>query len=76
VLEKAGKGDAIPALLSIAERLLADPQRFADLFTQDRDFLSRRYETCTETIENQGHRFGEDLSESDKNALTAFLATL
>ena len=27
-------------------------------------------------IENAGHRFGEDLSEPDKQALTAFLATL
>jgi hypothetical protein len=27
-------------------------------------------------IENEGHRFGEDLSEADKKALTAFLATL
>jgi len=27
-------------------------------------------------VENDGHRFGEDLPEADKKALTAFLATL
>jgi hypothetical protein len=76
MLERAGKGEAIPALRAIAERLLADPRRFAELFTDDRALVLDRYETCTETIENQGHRFGEDLPEADKNALTAFLATM
>ena len=33
-------------------------------------------QTCTQTVENDGHRFGEDLPEADKKALTAFLATL
>ncbi|MEZ5611868.1 MAG: cytochrome c, partial [Rhodocyclaceae bacterium] len=34
------------------------------------------YSACTAEIENEGHRFGEDLSDADKKALTAFLATL
>ena len=34
------------------------------------------YSSCTAEIENDGHRFGEDLSEADKKALIAFLATL
>ena len=34
------------------------------------------YSSCTADIENTGHRFGEDLSDDDKKALTAFLATL
>ena len=45
----------------------------------DRDklpLLSQLYSTCTSTVENAGHRFGEDLSADDKQALTAFLATL
>ena len=33
-------------------------------------------QTCTAEIENDGHRFGEDLSDADKKALIAFLATL
>jgi hypothetical protein len=38
--------------------------------------LRRHYSNCTAEIENEGHRFGEDLSDADKKALTAFLATL
>jgi hypothetical protein len=33
------------------------------------------YASCNVAIENDGHRFGEDLSAADKNALIAFLAT-
>ena len=40
------------------------------------DFIQKNYETCTQVVENEGHRFGEDLSELDKKALTAFIATL
>jgi hypothetical protein len=39
-------------------------------------FIQKNYETCTQTVENDGHRFGEDLPELDKKALTAFIATL
>ena len=49
---------------------------FVDILREKRDFLSANYETCTQEIENEGHRFGEDLSEADKKALIAFLATL
>jgi hypothetical protein len=38
--------------------------------------LMRLYSTCLDSVENKGHRFGQDLPESDKNALIAFLATL
>ena len=34
------------------------------------------YSSCTADIENEGHRFGEDLPDRDKKALIAFLATL
>jgi len=34
------------------------------------------YSSCNSEIENDGHRFGEDLSDADKKALIAFLATL
>ncbi|MCC2663257.1 MAG: hypothetical protein K0S35_1179, partial [Geminicoccaceae bacterium] len=34
------------------------------------------YSNSRARIENAGHRFGEDLSDADKKALTAFLATL
>jgi hypothetical protein len=38
--------------------------------------LREIYSNSLAVIENDGHRFGEDLSEQDKDALTAFLATL
>ena len=38
--------------------------------------IKQVYSSCTAEVENAGHRFGEDLSEADKNALIAFLATL
>ena len=38
--------------------------------------LREVYSNSLAVIENDGHRFGEDLSDTDKDALTAFLATL
>jgi hypothetical protein len=38
--------------------------------------LVEAYTSCGADIENDGHRFGEDLPDSDKQALIAFLATL
>jgi hypothetical protein len=75
-LEAAGQKDLVPTLEAIADEILKQPARFVDILREQRDFLSANYETCTQEIENEGHRFGEDLSEADKKALTAFLATL
>ena len=75
-LEAAGKKELVPTLQAMADEVLKHPARFVDILREQRDFLSANYETCTEEIENGGHRFGEDLSAADKKALTAFLATL
>jgi hypothetical protein len=75
-LEAAGKKDIVPELQSIADDLLKNPGRFVDILQQKRDLLRTRFDTCMQEVENEGHRFGEDLSEADKKALTAFLATL
>ena len=75
-LEASGKKDRVPTLQAMAEDILKHPARFVDILREKRDFLSANYQTCTQEIENEGHRFGEDLSEADKKALTAFLATL
>jgi hypothetical protein len=40
------------------------------------DFIQGFYSNVLWLQENSGHSFGEDLSERDKQALTAFLATL
>lgn len=75
-LEAAGKKELISPLQAMADDVLLHPARFVEILHEKRDFLNANYETCTQEIENEGHRFGEDLSEADKKALTAFLATL
>ncbi len=75
-LERAGKKDLVPTLHAIADEVLGKPSRFVDIVGERRDFIVANYQTCTQFIENEGHRFGEALSDADKNALTAFLATL
>jgi mono/diheme cytochrome c family protein len=75
-LEASGKKDLLPTLQAMAEDILKTPARIVDILREKRDFLSANYQTCTQEIENEGHRFGEDLSEADKKALTAFLATM
>ena len=62
-------------------RLRQDLVSHADGFTLDlsqeqRDFIQNSYSNVLGRIENTGHRFGADLSESEKQALIAFLATL
>jgi hypothetical protein len=76
LLEAAGKKALVPELQSIADDLLKDPGRFVDVLKQKRRFLQANYQTCMQEVENEGHRFGEDLSETDKKALIAFMATL
>ena len=75
-LEAAGKASLLPTLQAMADEIIKNPSRFVDILREQRDFISTNYQSCTEEIENQGHRFGEDLSDADTKALTAFLATL
>ncbi|MGZ5111250.1 MAG: hypothetical protein ACXWGX_17050, partial [Usitatibacter sp.] len=75
-LEAEGKKERVPELKEIAKRLAAEPSKFVDVIREKKPFLEKYYQTCMAEIENDGHRFGEDLPEADKKALTAFLATL
>jgi len=75
-LEAAGKKAIIPRLQAIADDVLKNPARIVDVLKENRDFMKANYDSCTAEVENEGHRFGEDLSEADKKALIAFLATL
>ncbi len=54
------------------EALLAKPGAALEIGGELREI----YSNSLALVENGGHRFGEDLSDSDKDALTAFLATL
>jgi len=76
LLEAAGKKEIIPELQGIADDILKEPTHFVDVLRDKRQFIQTHYTTCMEEVENSGHRFGEDLSDVDKKALTAFLATL
>ena len=64
---------------SIGKAIVSDPNRLVEVVKQARartPALWQVYSSCTAEIENDGHRFGEDFSDADKNALIAFLATL
>jgi cytochrome c1 len=64
---------------AIGKAIVADPGRLVEVVREARartPSLWQVYSSCTAEIENDGHRFGEDLPEADKNALIAFLATL
>jgi hypothetical protein len=62
-------------LKAIIGEILKDPARLVDA-VRSHLRLVEIYSSCTADIENEGHRFGEDLPENDKKALIAFLATL
>jgi len=62
-------------LREISAAALKNPASLVDVVRQKPNLLDA-YSSCTERVENAGHRFGADLSDSDKKSLTAFLATL
>jgi hypothetical protein len=47
-----------------------------DISQPQREFIQAYYSNVLGRVENAGHRFGENLSDAEKNALIAFLATL
>ena len=57
--------------------LLAGAKSFSfDLTQADGQFIQTYYSNVLEQVENTGHRFGAELSEQEKQALIAYLATL
>jgi hypothetical protein len=60
----------------LAKKLLGSLDNPYTVLADEADVLVEVYCSCTYDVENAGHRFGEDLPEADKQALTAFLATL
>lgn len=63
------------ALGEIRAEVVKDPASMVEEIRK-RPFLLDVYSSCLATVENEGHRFGEGLSASDKKALAAFLATI
>ena len=80
--EKLGKrlGDAdgkkvVEELQSLSAEVLKDPQQLITA-VKKRPMLLEVYSSCLADVENDGHPFGEGLSDKEKKALIAFLATL
>ncbi len=64
-------------LESVRANLLAQQGKaLLDLSSPQNAFIQAYYANVLDRVENAGHRFGEGLSERDKRALIAFLATL
>lgn len=79
VLPPAEAGKLAAEMQTIGKAIVADPERLVAVVKEARartPALWQVYSSCSAEIENDGHRFGEDLSDADKNALIAFLATL
>jgi hypothetical protein len=68
-------GEAFTAINEVREEVTHDPATMLEEIRK-RPELLELYSACGALIENDGHRFGEGLSASDKKALTAFLATI
>ncbi len=56
--------------------LAASGDLILDLVGDQGEFIQRYYSNVLERVENAGHRFGEDLTDQEKQALIAFVATL
>jgi hypothetical protein len=54
----------------------ADIAQPLPVIAKHRSLVYRRYMTSVDFLENGGHAFGSNLSEQEKKALIAFLATL
>jgi hypothetical protein len=69
--------DLRQGLVSLRASLFQGPDRaLLDLSAAPGGFIQTYYSNVLGRVENAGHRFGEDLSEREKRALIAFLATL
>jgi hypothetical protein len=62
-------------LRSVSAALVKKPELLVETLRKHPKLLEA-YSACTAEVENDGHRFGEDLPDADKKALIAFLATL
>lgn len=73
----AEEADAlVEGIQAVLKEIVAKPGEAIGVVGEHRDFIKRFYSNTTDYVENKGHTFGEDLSDNDKRALTAFLATL
>ncbi|MCB1491038.1 MAG: hypothetical protein KDJ77_04435 [Rhodobiaceae bacterium] len=62
--------------LAVGQQNVVQAEADKALITVRDEFVQSYYSNVLDRIENAGHRFGEDLSDRDKQALIAFVATL
>jgi hypothetical protein len=72
---EAQAGKVVAELQSLSSEVLKDPQELVNAIKK-RPILLEVYSSCLAEVENDGHPFGEGLSDKEKKALIAFLATL
>lgn len=60
----------------ILDAIVKDRPTVLELVADRDKFVQRFYSNILGRVENSGHRFGETLSDEDKDALIAFVATL
>ncbi len=68
--------DIAAQMREVADEVLRNPGNLIAAVGKRLPLVLDVYSSCTADVENAGHRFGEDLPDTDKNALTAFLATM
>ena len=72
---EAQAGTVVAELQGLSSEVLKDPQQLVNAIKK-RPILLEVYSSCLADVENDGHPFGEGLSDKEKKALIAFLATL
>ena len=77
ILTSAQFRELSEGLTRLRATLTASPGHITlNIAQTQRDFIQNYYSNVLGRVENAGHRFGEDLSDREKQALIAFLATL
>jgi hypothetical protein len=73
-----GQRDELAAGLkrTLGEMIKAAGKEYFEVDDEARAFIQKFYSNTLDRVENNGHRFGENLSDQDKDALIAFVATL
>jgi len=69
-------GRVLEELKAIGKEVRDSPNGLVEALKKRPHLVKQVYSSCFAEIENAGHRFGEDLPDADKKALTAFLATM
>jgi hypothetical protein len=68
--------ELIAGLRQVRRQVFEDTGKIVRSLQTQWPFIEKYYVNSKSRVENAGHTFGEDLSDDDKKALTAFLATL